>query len=143
MIDDVVVIDAVAHALDLRPENWNNPPVCEPFREFGYYGIHQLAVPVEEPEWGLGREGFDAILEDTDVVESVIFRESWTDACFYHEIPMYGMFKRGLAKLENGIELRERHPERVKLYGGVTPLYAAGRARARRRAGLRDTRSAR
>ena len=51
MIDDVVVIDAVAHALDLRPENWNNPPVCEPFREFGYYGIHQLAVPVEEPEW--------------------------------------------------------------------------------------------
>jgi uncharacterized protein len=122
MIDDVVVIDAVAHALDLRPENWNNPPVCEPFREFGYYGIHQLAVPVEEPEWGLGREGFDAILEDTDVVESVIFRESWTDACFYHEIPMYGMFKRGLAKLENGIELRARHPERVKLYGGVTPL---------------------
>jgi uncharacterized protein len=35
---------------------------------------------------------------------------------------MYGMFKRGLAKLENGIELRARHPERVKLYGGVTPL---------------------
>lgn len=83
MIDDVVVIDAVAHGLDLRPEHWNNPPVCEPFREFGYYGIHQLAVPVEEPEWGLGREGFDAILEDTDVVESVIFRESLTDACFY------------------------------------------------------------
>ena len=49
MIDDVVVIDAVAHGLDLRPEHSNNPPVCEPFREFGYYGIHQLAVPVEGP----------------------------------------------------------------------------------------------
>jgi predicted TIM-barrel fold metal-dependent hydrolase len=122
MIDDVVVIDAVAHALDVRPENWANPPVCEPFREFGYFGIHQLAVPPEEPHWGLGRERYDEYLEDTDVAESVIFRESWTDACFYHEIPMYGMFKRGLAKLQNGVELRERHPERVKLYGGVTPL---------------------
>ena len=80
MISDVVVIDAVAHALDLRPENWNNPAVCESFREFGYYGIHMLAVPPEEPQWGLGREGFDTLLEDTDVVESVIFRESWTDA---------------------------------------------------------------
>jgi uncharacterized protein len=122
MIDDVVVIDAVAHALDLRQENWNNPVVCESFREFGYYGIHMLAVPPEEPHWGLGREGFDTILEDTDVVESVIFRESWTDACFYHEIPMYGMFKGGLAKLENGLELRERHPDRVKIYGGVSPF---------------------
>jgi hypothetical protein len=35
MIDDVVVINAVAHALDFRFENWNNPTVCEPFREFG------------------------------------------------------------------------------------------------------------
>jgi predicted TIM-barrel fold metal-dependent hydrolase len=122
MIDDVVVIDAVAHALDLRPENWNHPKVCEPFREFGYLGIHQLAVPAEEPEWGLGREGFDEILADTDVVESVIFRESWTDACFYHEIPMYGMFKGGLARLQNGLDLRDRHPERVKIYGGVSPF---------------------
>lgn len=122
MIDDVVVIDAVAHALDLTEENWGNPVVCESFREFGYYGIHQLAVPADEPRWGLGREGFDTVLEDTDVVESVIFRESWTDACFYHEIPMYGMFTRGLAKLSNGIELRERHPDRVRLYGGVSPF---------------------
>ena len=52
MIDDVLVIDAVAHALDLTEENWNNSAVCESFREFGYYGIHQLAVPVEKPHWG-------------------------------------------------------------------------------------------
>jgi Iron-sulfur cluster assembly protein len=39
-------------------ENRNNPAVCESFREFGYYGIRQLAVPVDEPHWGLGREGF-------------------------------------------------------------------------------------
>ena len=104
------------------PENWNNPAVCESFREFGYYGIHSLCRPRSLLQWGLGREGFDTLLEDTDVVESVIFRESWTDACFYHEIPMYGMFKGGLAKLENGIELRERHPDRVRLYGGVSPF---------------------
>jgi uncharacterized protein len=122
MIDDVLVIDAVAHAIDLRPENWNHPKVCEPFREFGYFGIHQLAVPRDEPRWALSHEGFDEHLASTDVVDSVIFRESWTDACFYHEIPMYGMFKRGLAKLSNGLELRKRHPERVKLYGGVSPF---------------------
>ena len=64
-----------------------------------------------EPEWGLGRVGFDEILADTGVVQSVIFRDCWTDACFYHEIMMYGMFKGDALELLHGAVLPRPGPE--------------------------------
>ena len=120
MIEDVVVIDAVAHALDLRPEELEQPGGLRVVPRVRL--LRHARCAARGAAVGPRARGFDTLLEDTDVVESVIFRESWTDACFYHEIPMYGMFKGGLAKLENGIELRERHPDRVRLYGGVSPF---------------------
>lgn len=123
MIEDTLVIDAVGHAIDLRQENWNNETVCGPFSQFGYHGIHLLGVPHDEPKWGLSHEQFDAgATALPDVVESMFFRESWTDAFIYHVVPMFGMFKKGLVPLAPGLELRERHPERVRILGGISPF---------------------
>ena len=47
--------------------------------------------------------------------------ESHTDACIYHELPLFGYFKDGGSPLAVGVEMRERWHGRVFLYGGISP----------------------
>src|SRR5204863_9188297 len=39
----------------------------------------------------------------------------------YHGVPLYGIYKDGGSPLNVGKEMRERWPERVALYGAVSP----------------------
>jgi uncharacterized protein len=56
-----------------------------------------------------------------DVLESVLFLESDIDAVVYHTVPAWG-FLKDFSPMSVGLELRRRHPDRIFLYGGVSPL---------------------
>jgi uncharacterized protein len=124
MIGNTLVIDGVAHGLDFCNEDtWRHRPLCDWFQGFGYHGIHMLAVPDEEPHWALPYERYaQNEMTDVDIISSAFFRESWTDGVVYQGVPLFGMYEEGLSPLRFGIELRERHPGRVWLYGPVSPF---------------------
>jgi predicted TIM-barrel fold metal-dependent hydrolase len=56
-----------------------------------------------------------------DVLESALFLESDIDAAVYHTVPAWG-FLRDFSPMSVGLELKRRHPDRIFLYGGVSPL---------------------
>lgn len=119
MIDDVLVIDGVAHAFDMRPESYT----CELSAKAAdviYYGLHVGLQPPGVSTWILDRERFlDAA--DADLVGHALFAESATDMCVYHAIDSFGLLKNGLSPLRVGLEMRERYPGRVLVYGPVSP----------------------
>lgn len=122
MLDGAFVIDGVAHGVDLSRPNWNDPAVCEPFSRHGYDGLHARWVPPGEPEWVMNRDRYLAgESADPEVLAHSFFAESWTDAVVYHGVPMFGTFKEGLSPLRVGVEMRDRYPGRVEIYGPVSP----------------------
>jgi predicted TIM-barrel fold metal-dependent hydrolase len=124
VIGQTLVIDGVAHGLDFcERSRWKHQQLCEFFEQFGYFGIHLLGVPGDEPQWALPYERYaENIMTDVDIISSAFFRESWTDAVVYQGVPLFGMYTEGLSPLRFGLELRERHPGRVFLYGPVSPF---------------------
>lgn len=56
-----------------------------------------------------------------DALESLLFYESRTDLICYHPIPAWGIFG-DLSPATIGLELRDRHPDRVIVYGAVSPF---------------------
>ena len=62
---------------------------------------------------------FQAI--SADVLESLLFLESDVDAAVYHTVPAWG-FLKDMSPIRVGLELKRRHPNRVFLYGGISPL---------------------
>ena len=62
---------------------------------------------------------FQAI--SADVLESLLFLECDVDAAVYHTVPAWG-FLKDMSPIWVGLELKRRHPNRVFLYGGISPL---------------------
>jgi predicted TIM-barrel fold metal-dependent hydrolase len=62
---------------------------------------------------------FQAI--SAEVLESALFLECDVDAAVYHTVPAWG-FLRDFSPMSVGLELRRRQPDRIFLYGGVSPL---------------------
>jgi uncharacterized protein len=58
---------------------------------------------------------------DPELLGHALFAESQVDYAIYHDIPLYGLYEGGASPLWIGRELRERHPDRVALFGGVWP----------------------
>jgi uncharacterized protein len=56
-----------------------------------------------------------------DVLESLLFLESDVDAACYHTVPAFG-FLHDFSPMSVGLELKRRHPDRIFLYGGISPL---------------------
>ncbi len=118
--------DAVIHAYNLTPGNRARAASEE---EFGIVrdmmaGIHQLwSDPgyVCPPDAYLGTW-------NADELASAVFFESETDFAVYHEVPLFPVFKDGGSQLSAGIELKERFPGRVYLYGGVDATLPTDRA---------------
>ena len=120
MLDDVFVLDAVAHAYSFGPGNRIGQPYADGIAT-GVYTIHQAFAPHDRPDLVLDRHTFDNRICDAEVTGQVIFGESHTDATIYHELPLYGYFKDGGSPLHVGETMRERWPGRVFLYGGISP----------------------
>jgi len=118
--DDVFVLDAISHAYSFSPENRVGGSYPDNIAE-GVYQMHVLFTPPDRPDLVLDRQTFNTRICDAEVEGRSMFAESHTDACIYHELPLFGYFRDGGSPLSVGVEMRERWPSRVFLYGGISP----------------------
>lgn len=117
MIEDFLVVEGVAHNYNFRPENCVNPHIGAAIGEH-LYGLHKR---VSGPEYTLERSTYMQGA-GADIIGRALLAESQTDVIAYHETPIYGHFRDGGSALSVGLEMREKWPERVLIYGAVSPL---------------------
>ncbi len=113
------VLDSVLHAFNLTPENQLVQPTSGALSQM-IWDMHLSAQPKGESKYILERAKYDFAL-DPEFLAHVMFAESPTDMGIYHAIPLWGFYADGLSPLWMGRELRKLHPDRVLLYGGVSP----------------------
>jgi predicted TIM-barrel fold metal-dependent hydrolase len=119
MINGKLVIDAVTHAFDARPELVDGSP--------GYrYGMmifeatFRFQEQAFEPPYRLSRREFFQRMP-SKALESALFLESATDLAWFHSIPAWGIWP-DLSPADVGLAVRDRHPGRMFMYGAVSPL---------------------
>jgi predicted TIM-barrel fold metal-dependent hydrolase len=119
MIDDMLVVDAVVHAVNVTKENVAEPvrPMADPLIE-AVYGLHVTLSPESH------RLPPDDFLRDWSgaELERLLFVESDVDLCDYHSLPLDDFFVDGLVRFEKGVEMKRRTPHRVGLHAAVNPL---------------------
>ena len=120
VLDDVFVLDAISHAYNFDPENRLGGDYADNIAD-SVYQLHLQYSPPGREEVLLDQQTFNTRIADPTVTAQSMFGESHTDACVYHELPIYGYFKDGGSPLWVGEEMRKRWPGRVFIYGGVSP----------------------
>lgn len=112
-----LVVDAVAHAFNMRPDNCKN----EYARELvdGNYERHVQIYSNEE--YRIPKDRYFRNVS-ADELGGVLFDESHVDLAIYHAVHLDEFFEGGLTAVDKGIGMRERYPERVKVMGSVDPL---------------------
>ncbi|EIF31661.1 putative TIM-barrel fold metal-dependent hydrolase [Burkholderia sp. Ch1-1] len=122
-LDDVFVIDSTVHGYNTTLENHVDgifkERVAIQLSDTLYAG-HSKLIPDGDPKWALSRERFRHAA-DPDLMAQALFAESQTDVCIYHGTPLYGIYRDGGSPLSVGRAMRERYPDRVALYGPVSP----------------------
>jgi len=119
MIDDVFVIDSIVHAFNLAPDNMRSA-ASDRVVDLFYHGLMLPFSPRGRSEWVLDKPQFVRKWSAEDLAYA-LFAESQTDACIFHELPIFGLFKDGGSPLSVGREMRRRWPGRVALCGAVSP----------------------
>lgn len=124
MIDNVPVVNAVAHAYNLDPRNARGP-VGEAVR-LGFHGIHATFNPPQE------RVPAERFLADqsAELLAHTHFLESDVDLLVYHVLRLDSLFHDGLCSLDKAVELTRRWPRRVITYLGVDPTLGLPRCLA-------------
>ena len=122
-LDDVFVLDSTVHGFNMLPENLVPSRFME--RVGGQlnkavWAAHQRQIPPNQPQWALPLERFQRG-HDPDLLGRALFAESQTDVCIYHGVPLWGIYRDGGSPLQVGREMRARWPNRVALYGPVSP----------------------
>ena len=118
---DYFVIDGVAHGYNFQRENWNSEPLARGFSSALYEGFHLGHQPAGD-HWRLDQDTFMERQANADLVARSLFAESPTDMAIYHPIPYFGAFKDGGSPLSVGLKMRDADPERVLLFGPVSPV---------------------
>ena len=116
--DDIFVIDGVAHTYHFAEENWVEGSYAHLLVN-ALWGIHEYFTPRDDPRWILPEAMRGN--QDADLLGHSLFGESRVDACVYHSLPIYPLFKDGGGPMPVGQEMKERWPGRVALYGGLSP----------------------
>ena len=109
------VLDSVVHGFDSTTAN-----VISRYGQsllLANHGFQWAMVP--EPYRLEPLRYFQAV--SADVLESLLFLESDIDAACYHSVPAWG-FLRDMSPMSVGLELKRRHPDRIFVYGGISPL---------------------
>jgi len=122
-LEDVFVIDSTVHGYNFRSDNFVPGPYKERIAAQlaeTLWGGHIGSVPLGDKRYILSREQFENG-HNPDLLGSALFAESDTDVCIYHGVPLYGIYKDGGSALWVGQAMRERWPDRVALYGPVSP----------------------
>lgn len=115
MIDDMPVLDAVVHAYNFNPSNYNG--------ELG----EQVVAAIYGSLFAYAEEGMvperDYYIRDWSIEElaNMMFLESETDLAVHHALPLYA-FKDGGCSFEKTLEAKKRWPERFMTYAGIDPM---------------------
>ena len=104
MIDGLFVLDAVTHAYNQLPENWEDPSLGLAMVELAY----NLAADPPDPRYAMTREQY-LIDWRVDDMASLIFRESDTDVAVYHPLAI-SSFKDGYSSLAKAREALDLYP---------------------------------
>lgn len=114
------VIDGVAHAHNFRPDNF--VPDADPSGLINLtYDLQIRSAPRGDQRWVMPPEQFHR-RTDADFLAHALFAESEVDACIYHSLPIYSLFRDGSSPIEIGYEMSRRWPGRVALYGAISPF---------------------
>jgi predicted TIM-barrel fold metal-dependent hydrolase len=115
-LGDTLVIDAVAHAVDNSPEARNGNRYARAVVD-GNFAWQASLIP---DEYVLEQERYFAKVPP-EMLLSALFLESQTDIACFHSIAMRGIFK-DYSPVEVGLEIRDRYPHRMLVYGAVSPF---------------------
>jgi hypothetical protein len=110
------VIDAVTHGFDNRPENCIGGGYAERIVD-NNYDFQRTMMP---ERYRLTHEQYYQRMTP-DMVAYSLFAESDTDVAVYHPLPTWGVFK-DFSPVDIGLEIGERWPGRMTVYGAVSPL---------------------
>ncbi|WP_406723986.1 amidohydrolase family protein [Streptomyces sp. GD-15H] len=120
----IPVIDGVVHAYNFTKENTVDDPVqadwAARYTE-GAHRNHRQYYKSHSDEFTMSAEEFKGDLSAEALAETV-FLESDVDIAVYHSLPMFHLFKDGLASLEKGLELKRKYPGRFVVYAAIEPL---------------------
>lgn len=121
MIDGMFVLDAVTHAYNHLPENWEDPVLGHAMVELAYH----LAADPPDPRYAMTREQYLVDWQIPDVAR-LLFSESATDVAVYHPLAI-ASFKDGYSSVEKAAEALEKYPTRfIGAYACVDPLLGQG-----------------
>ncbi len=121
MINGLFVIDAVAHAYNHLPSNWEDPVLGHAMVELAYH----LAASPPDPKYAMTREEYLVDWQVPDVA-NLLFGESDTDVAVMHPLAI-AAFKDGYSSVAKAAEALQRYPNRfIGAYTCVDPLRGAG-----------------
>lgn len=121
MIDGLFVLDAVTHAYNHTPENWEDPVLGHAMVELAYH----LAASPPDPKYAMSREQYLVDWQIPDVA-NLLFRESDTDVAVMHPLAI-SSFKDGYSSVKKAAEALETYPSRfIGAYACVDPLRQQG-----------------
>lgn len=121
MIDGMFVLDAVTHAYNHLPENWEDPVLGHAMVELAYH----LAADPPERRYAMTREQYLVDWQIPDVAR-LLFAESATDVAVMHPLAI-SSFKDGYSSVEKAAEALSRYPTRfIGAYACVDPLRGQG-----------------
>jgi predicted TIM-barrel fold metal-dependent hydrolase len=121
MIEGALVVDAVVHGFNFKPENCRFPFVAQVNHAL-YHWIFDQLHPQDDPRYKITRKEFENLFDlQPALMESVLFRESPVDVGVYHGVPMYGFYGDGSSPISVAESIRARYPHRMAIYGGVSP----------------------
>ena len=123
MIDDMFVIDGVAHAYNFSPSNRREDCDLEHHRLLAVhtYEIAHAKLESKNPGYLLTLKEFSARWSPEDLAHT-FFVESDVDMMVHHSVQIGSYFPEGTPGWPVGPALKKVAPERVLLYGCVDPF---------------------
>jgi uncharacterized protein len=123
MVNDDIVIDAVAHAYDFREENRLPTFPSDAYQSVAHWLYNLGHGPLEsrEGEYLLSFEEWTAGYDPEELL-SMFFEESDVDVIVVHGVEFKSVFKNGPTSWEQCMALKRACPERVLVYAPCDPL---------------------
>jgi predicted TIM-barrel fold metal-dependent hydrolase len=123
MINDMFVIDGVAHAYNFSPSNRREGCDFEHHRSLAVhsYEIAHAKLESKDPGYLLTLKEFSARWSPEDLAHT-FFVESDIDMMVHHSVQIGSFFPEGTPGWPVGLALKKVAPERVLLYGCVDPF---------------------
>lgn len=115
MIDGMFIVDSIVHAFDSRLAN-----AITRYGQAIFESAQRFQWNFTAPQYRIEPARYFQRI-DAEVLEAALFAESQVDLAIFHTVPIWGFIK-DFSPASVGLELRRRQPDRVRLYGGISPL---------------------